>query len=341
MATVDSRTVISLDELFNETVVSGYVTPDGVLILVTRGGAEINAGYLASQPIREMWKQENFYKAGDLVSYAGIIWRANNDNIGKPPYFNTSVWIRLSGDNLDDWVEADSYFDGDDINSAWSFFWKAGSPVVSLTSVPGDFESGRQGVQIVVPMGSTQHVAPWTENVVNTNDPLLVRVRTRLSAAAPNARVEAILLQNDDTGVPDYFQPGLVMTSSAEGQQAISTAWQSYDFHITPDQLKPRGRISVRFSSNAAGAVFLLDYIRVNPGIIGGEETGDDYEQEFSFSSSVTPWIATHNQGHRNLNVYTEDTLGNVLRGDVSYPNDNQVRVDFYYSQTGKMRVWN
>lgn len=43
MASVDSRTRISIDELVNGTVISGHVTDDR-LILVTRGGAEIDAG---------------------------------------------------------------------------------------------------------------------------------------------------------------------------------------------------------------------------------------------------------------------------------------------------------
>lgn len=43
MATVRSRTSISIDELIGETVVSGYVE-DGTLILVNRDGAEIFAG---------------------------------------------------------------------------------------------------------------------------------------------------------------------------------------------------------------------------------------------------------------------------------------------------------
>lgn len=43
MATVRSRTSISIDELIGETVVSGYVE-DGVLVLVNRDGAEIFAG---------------------------------------------------------------------------------------------------------------------------------------------------------------------------------------------------------------------------------------------------------------------------------------------------------
>lgn len=44
MASVESRTRISLDELINATVVSGHVSGSGRLLLTTRGGAEIDAG---------------------------------------------------------------------------------------------------------------------------------------------------------------------------------------------------------------------------------------------------------------------------------------------------------
>lgn len=43
MATVVSKTSIKIDDLINDTVVSGYVE-DGMLILVNRAGAEIFAG---------------------------------------------------------------------------------------------------------------------------------------------------------------------------------------------------------------------------------------------------------------------------------------------------------
>lgn len=50
MASVDSRTRISIDELVNGTIVSGHVT-DNRLILVTRGGAEIDAGSVATNVV--------------------------------------------------------------------------------------------------------------------------------------------------------------------------------------------------------------------------------------------------------------------------------------------------
>ena len=46
MATVEGKTSIKIDELVNGTVISGYVNPTtGQLVLVTRGGAEILAGF--------------------------------------------------------------------------------------------------------------------------------------------------------------------------------------------------------------------------------------------------------------------------------------------------------
>jgi len=44
VATVRTKTSISIDELINDTVVSGRVTEEGVLLFETRGGAEIFGG---------------------------------------------------------------------------------------------------------------------------------------------------------------------------------------------------------------------------------------------------------------------------------------------------------
>lgn len=54
MATVRSRTQISIDDLIGETVVSGYVE-DGVLILVNRDGAEIFAGDVMTGSPLQAW----------------------------------------------------------------------------------------------------------------------------------------------------------------------------------------------------------------------------------------------------------------------------------------------
>ena len=46
MATVQSKTSIKIDDLVNDTVISGQVSANQHLILITRGGAQIDAGYV-------------------------------------------------------------------------------------------------------------------------------------------------------------------------------------------------------------------------------------------------------------------------------------------------------
>ena len=338
MASVESRTRISIDELVNDTIVSGHVTSSGILILTTRGGAEINAGFLAAQPIRENWSHTSLYRIGDLVGYAGVIWRAVAENTNKVPYFYTNYWTRLTGDKIDEWVELDPYFDGNNIGDAWNSFWATGSTSFGLTSVAGEYETGIQGSKVVVAAGASQVIIPNIENIISNTDDVVVSVRVKLLSATPTATIDAQLLQNDQDNWPDFFQPGASISPSIEGPVTPTTSFETYTFHITPDDLKPRSRLAVFFNSVATGATFFVDSIRVNQS--SGSAGTAEYVQETTFASAATTWVITHGQGTKGLSVYTEDTLGNEIRGDVSYPDDNTIHVTFFHAQTGKARVF-
>lgn len=68
---------------------------------------------------------------------------------------------------------------------------------------------------------------------------------------------------------------------------------------------------------------------------------GGGFEQEQTFATASDTWIMAHMQGTKGVNVYTENSLGAEIRGDISYPDDDHVQVTFYYPQTGLMRAFN
>lgn len=343
MATVKGKTSLKIDDLINDTIISGYVSTDGNLILTSRGGAEINAGFVGSQrPIGDQWIATLEYAPGDIVSYAGILWKALNSNTNKPPALYTSLWMRLTGEIANDWTQRDPYFNGDDYNAAWNFLIKTGSPVVSFTSVPGEFESGTQALKVSMALSEIQWMLSRDENIVRGSDKLTVLVRARLLSSSPAASLDGVLLQSVESEGPDPGSSDTVLTPSLEGPQNLTTAWTTYPFRITCVDDHPRAMVNlIMTTTGAGGAVFLIDYVLVVREEDEMSDTGNDFEIEQLITSASNSWVCVHGQGTKAVNVYTEDSLGNVLRGDVSYPDDNSVQVDFYYAQTGLMRVFN
>lgn len=64
-----------------------------------------------------------------------------------------------------------------------------------------------------------------------------------------------------------------------------------------------------------------------------------DYSQEFIFASPAQVWTCNHGQGHRALSVETLDANNNRLLGEVTYPTDNQIQIEWYYPMSGKAIV--
>ena len=87
------------------------------------------------------------------------------------------------------------------------------------------------------------------------------------------------------------------------------------------------------------GGEIVAGNVRGPAGPSGGG--GGGYLQEQSFPAATTSWTITHGQGTKGMSVYTQNSLGVPIRGDISYPDDNTVQVDFYHPQTGLMRVYN
>ena len=341
MATVQSKTSIKIDDLINDTVVSGYVTPSGILILETRGGAEIVAGNVGSQqPIGERWTSALTYVPGDVVSYAGALWKADDTNLNDPPYIKSTSWTRLTGESPDVWAERDPYFNGDDLYAAWDYSIKTGSPVVSFTSVAGEFEAGTQALKISMGVSEMQQLSAFEENIVRGGDVVTVVIRAKLLSANPNAKLDAFLIQNNLLA-PTPGGIGSVEAYSDIGEQSLTTDWATYTFNITCLTDNPRASVNVIATTDSSGgAVFLIDYIRTLRETTGIGPGGPDYEAEMTFASATTPWVFPHMQGTKAISVYTENSLGDQIKGDISYPDEDHVQVDFFYPQTGLMRVF-
>jgi hypothetical protein len=85
--------------------------------------------------------------------------------------------------------------------------------------------------------------------------------------------------------------------------------------------------------------LYTHDGTPIDAGPVIGADGGFEMEQSFAVANTV--WDFVHGQGTNAVNVYTQNSLGVEIRGEISYPNDDTVRVTFYHAQTGLGRVWN
>ena len=264
MATVDGKTSIKIDELINGSVVSGTIAANGHLILTTRGGAQLDAGFLA-KPFVGRWTVGVAYKIGDVVGYAGMTWQALQDSTSYAPAFYTDHWQRISGDDGSNWVERDPYFDGNTLSGGgdWEVFWKTAGVVTEFTSVAGEFETGNQALKSSCPAGGSQRFYARDENVVRDGEVITVSVRARLQASAPTATLSAELFQNDKTNFPGVFVSGASITTPAEGSMNLTTSWKTYTFTFIATAAKPRAIINFIVAADAETATFFLDRIRI------------------------------------------------------------------------------
>lgn len=263
MASVQGKTSIKIDELVNGTVISGSVSSAGDLLLTTRGGAVINAGSVR-KPFGVTWASTTAYVTGDVVGYAGSLWKAKSDNTGKAPALFTSFWTPLSGFDVFDWSEKDPYFDGDLASECWQFFWKSGNPVVTLSSAAGEFESGYQALRIALAASENQRFYQKTENITRGGEVLTMTVRARLLSAAAGSYLQGIIMQNDGQGKPEPFETGSVSATANEGNQSLTTSWADYTFTYTAVAGKPRASLQlVAVAGSGAPATFLIDRVKV------------------------------------------------------------------------------
>lgn len=262
MSSVESRTRLSIDELIESTVIEGYINETGQLVLVTRGGAELPAGDV-SKPFGAPWDSTSTYTPGDTVGYAGTLWRALSGNTNKPPALFNSKWVRLTGESMSDWAEKDPYFDGDSLTESWNVSTTTGSSVPSLTSTTGQFETGIQALKLTMGTTSFQRLFEKEENIVRGGEVVTVQVRAKLLSSAAGVTLRSSLLQNDATAAPVAGASGLNTTDASENPQTLTTSWTTFTFTMTAANAKPRANANVTVTTTAAGAVVLIDYIRI------------------------------------------------------------------------------
>lgn len=270
MASVTGKTSIKIDDLINNTIVSGYVDPgSGNLILVTRGGATLNAGAIV-KPFGAPWSSISSYANGDVVGYAGSLWKALGSSTNKPPALFTSLWTRLTGESLSTWVERDSYFSGDALSESWNLFWKTGTITSSLTKITGEYETGIQALKLDMGASSFQRFYQFEENILFGGEVVTVAIRARLLNTAPGVTINAELLQNDASGKPDPFETNVSYASSAEGAINLTTSWATYVFTMAAVNGRPRSVVDILINTSSSSAVVLIDRVKISKGTEGG-----------------------------------------------------------------------
>lgn len=65
------------------------------------------------------------------------------------------------------------------------------------------------------------------------------------------------------------------------------------------------------------------------------------YYQEFGFAVASATWTIAHNQNTYGLSVVTLDLNGDVVEGNVEYPDMNTIVVYWYSAMSGTARVYN
>lgn len=117
------------------------------------------------------------------------------------------------------------------------------------------------------------------------------------------------------------------------------TIWDEATDQLTDLDIRVTGSNSFQLKSGKYNPVGTYR-IRVT-GVTSSGGGGGGLEYEKTFSTPALHWDFPHNFGTKALSVYTESVSGYELKGDVSYLDDNTVRVTFYYEQTGFGRVFN
>lgn len=266
MATVTSKTSIKIDELVNGTLVSGYISPTGRLILVNRAGAEQDAGQVVTSKIQARWNASATYVVNDVVTYAGALYKAITSTVaaGLVPAMTSSAWGKLTPMDATDWVDLDPTFEMTTATASLNTFWANGSSVVSLTTAAGEIETGRQSLKVVMGGVAAQRLYSHEENIVAGGEYIQIKVRAKILAGGGLTNLTVNLWQNDLTGIPEVFAPGVVQTGSFEPFAALTTTWTTYTFHVLAVNAKPRAKMNYIVNCpGATGATVLIDSVRI------------------------------------------------------------------------------
>lgn len=263
MAKVTGKTSIRIDDLINNTVVSGEIDNDGQLILQTRGGSRINAGWV-SRELGGAWSPTVTYEPGDIVGYGGVIWKAKDQSLNQPPPLFTTLWLRMTGEDANTWANRDPMFMGDSLAENWDTSIKIGNPTVDYTKISGEYESGVQALKVSASISDTQVVYQKEENIVEGGDMIRSTVRARLLSPAPGATLNSALVQSETDVIPKPLDSNSTTIEANEGgDRTLTTEWKTYSFTFTPEEDKPRAKVYFTLDATASNAVFLVDKMKV------------------------------------------------------------------------------
>lgn len=119
-------------------------------------------------------------------------------------------------------------------------------------------------------------------------------------------------------------------------------AGDTTNVHGIPDTAKLAWLQSVDLTGVADGEVLTRSgngYVFAPAGAAGGA-TLTRWEQNYSFASALNEWPMVHNLGTKAVHIDLFDPNGNPIEGNVLYPDDNTVRVEFYLPQAGYAHAW-
>lgn len=266
MATVTGLTAEKAEEIHDLALVGAALdSGSGHLLLMTMGGAVIDAGLVRGSNVRK-WIPSASFVVGDTVAYAGRLYRAAATSTNKVPGLDVSAWTYVGGAPADQMVEADPTFERSTYQEQWETFWKSGtvSPTVSYTTTAGEFDTGRRALKVVLPTTSSQRIYQKEENLVAGGEVVAVRVRCKKTVASSGFTLNATLIQNDATGAPEPLASGASYTAADVTNVDIGTTWATYEFRFTAVSGKPRAIVSVDLAQSSAGTTTVcFDSIRL------------------------------------------------------------------------------
>lgn len=275
MATVTGLTAARMLEIEGASVVDGAVDGNGDLILTRHDGSVVAAGHVKGDPgekgdvgpkgsavdLTRPWSHNVGYVVGDVVGYAGRIFKAKRDNLRKAPAFYGADWDVVTAIDTNAWIERDPYFKNVYWQESYEIFWGGGTRTQDLTTVPGEFETGTQALKLTFGANSNSWIYAHDENVVQDGEVIVARVRAKLQAAAPGTLLRGLITQNTPVDNPGPFEPGYSSAEDAGGPQQLTTEWQTYTFVIPVNPGKPRARALILVEAWTNPATVLIDYI--------------------------------------------------------------------------------
>jgi len=72
----------------------------------------------------------------------------------------------------------------------------------------------------------------------------------------------------------------------------------------------------------------------------GPAGSGTSFELTKGFASPSTLWVIDHGFGTYGVEVHCVDQNGDLIEGNVRYPSEDRVEVDFYYPTAGTARLF-